>query len=318
MSPKLLSKHMQPLACPTTATIRISDRAIVYSPGCSAIAAAPCGWLTLTTRGNGGCSQCSLTSDSARRSLRGDSLLTVGHRAGPSPAVYWHATGSSPGCGLSWMPVRNVFHRQLDDLKAGIAGLCERTGIAMANATDALLQPNLQIAEEVIGRYDDITHECTRLETDAFTILARQAPVAGDLRAVVSSLKDVADMQRMGALATHIARIARRRHPHVAVPADVVSYFAEMGRIAVRISEDTKSVVLSGDPEQAAQLHADDDAMDDLHKHLFTRVMDPDWSHGTATAVDVTLLSRYYERFADHAVEVADRVIYQTTGTRQA
>lgn len=212
--------------------------------------------------------------------------------------------------------MRNVFHQQLDDLKAGIAGLCERTGIAMAGATDALLQPNLQIAEEVISRYGDITHECTRLETDAFTLLARQAPVAGDLRAVVSALKDVADMQRMGALATHIARIARRRHPHVAVPDDVVPYFAEMGRIAVRISEDTKSVVLSGDPEQAAQLRADDEAMDDLHRHLFTRVMDSDWTHGTAAAVDVTLLSRYYERFADHAVEVADRVIYQTTGTR--
>lgn len=187
----------------------------------------------------------------------------------------------------------------------------------MAGATDALLQPNLQIAEEVIGRYGDINHECTSLETDAFTILARQAPVAGDLRAVVSALKDVADMQRMGALATHIARIARRRHPHLAVPNIVVSNFAEMGRIAVRISEHTKHVVLCGDPDQAAQLRADDEAMDDLHRQLFTKVMDPDWTYGTVAAVDVTLLSRYYERFADHAVEVADRVIYQTTGTRR-
>lgn len=89
-----------------------------------------------------------------------------------------------------------------------------------------------------------------------------------------------------------------------------------MGRIAVRISDDTKSVVLCGDPEQAAQLRADDEAMNDLHQHLFTRVLDPGWSHGTTAAVDVTLLSRYYERFADHAVDVADRVIYQTTGAR--
>lgn len=213
--------------------------------------------------------------------------------------------------------MRNVFHQQLDDLKTGIAGLCERTGTAMAGATDALLQPNLQIAEEVIDRYSGITHECTSLETDAFTILARQAPVAGDLRAVVSALKDVADVQRMGALAAHIARIARRCHPNVAVPDNVVSYFAEMGRIAVRISHDAKHVVLCGDPEQAAQLRADDEAMDDLHKQLFTTVMDPDWTHGTAAAVDVTLLSRYYERFADHAVEVADRVIFRTTGTHQ-
>ncbi len=95
----------------------------------------------------------------------------------------------------------------------------------MGNATDALLQPNLQIAEEVIDRYADITHHCTKLESDAFTILARQAPVAGDLRAVVSTLKDVADIHRMGALATHVAQIARRRHLDIAVPADVVPYF---------------------------------------------------------------------------------------------
>ncbi|ORA21257.1 phosphate signaling complex protein PhoU [Mycobacterium aquaticum] len=212
--------------------------------------------------------------------------------------------------------MRTVFHQQLDDLKAGMAGLCDLTGAAMAGATDALLQPNLQAAEEIIDRYGDITGECARLETDAFTILARQAPVAGDLRAVVSALKDVADIQRMAALATHIARIARRRHPHLAVPADGVSYFAEMGRIAVHVSEDTKHVVLLGDPEQAARLRADDEAMDDLHRHVFTTVMDPAWTHGTAAAVDVTLLSRYYERFADHAVEVANRVIYQTTGVR--
>lgn len=151
------------------------------------------------------------------------------------------------------MFVRTVFHQQLDDLRAGIAGLCERTGATMSDATAALLQPNLQLAEEVIDRYGDINHECSRLEAEAFTLLARQAPVAGDLRAVVSALKDVADMQRMGALATHIARIARRRHPHVAVPVDVVAHFSEMGRIAVRITEDTKHVVLCGDPEQAAR-----------------------------------------------------------------
>ncbi|MEE6170276.1 MULTISPECIES: phosphate signaling complex protein PhoU [unclassified Mycolicibacterium] len=214
--------------------------------------------------------------------------------------------------------MRTDFHQQLDDLKAGIAGLCERTGSAMVDATKALLQADLSIAEAAIGRYADITRECTLLETDAFTILARQAPVAGDLRAVVSALKDVADMQRMGALATHVAAIARRRHPHLAVPEEVISYFAEMGRIAERIIKDTKHVVLCGDPEQAARLRADDEAMDDLHRHLFTKVMDADWTHGIAAAVDVTLLSRYYERFADHAVEVADRVIYQTTGTRQS
>jgi phosphate transport system protein len=211
--------------------------------------------------------------------------------------------------------VRTLFHQQLDALHEGIAGLCAHTGVAMSQATDALLAPDLQLAEAVIDSYRDIRRQCARLENDAFTILARQAPVARDLRAVVSSLKDVADVHRMAALASHVARIARRRHPDVAVPADTAPFFAEMGRIAVRISEDTKTVVRSGDPDRAARLAAEDDAMDGLHRHLFARVMSPEWTHGTAAAVDVTLLSRYYERFADHAVAIAGRVVYEITGT---
>jgi phosphate transport system protein len=210
--------------------------------------------------------------------------------------------------------MRDAFRAQLDALNGAIADLCDRTGSAMEHATEALLHADLPIAEDVIDRYNDISYLCTTLESDALMILARQAPVAGDLRTVVSSLKDVADMQRMGALATHVARISRRRHPAIAVPGEVADYFSEMGRIAVRLSGDTKQVVLSRDPDHAAQLNIDDEAMDELHRELFARVMNPGWSHGTMTAVDVTLLSRYYERFADHAVDVANRVIYQTTG----
>jgi phosphate transport system protein len=112
----------------------------------------------------------------------------------------------------------------------------------------------------------------------------------------------------------HVAKTARRRHPTHAIPDDVSDYFAEMGRIAVNIGHDAKDVVLSGDPDKAAKLADEDDAMDELHRHLFTVVMDHPWPHPVATAVDVTLLSRYYERFADHAVEIGRRVIFQATG----
>ncbi|WP_031725648.1 PhoU domain-containing protein, partial [Mycobacterium tuberculosis] len=91
-------------------------------------------------------------------------------------------------------------------------------------------------------------------------------------------------------------------------------YFAEMGRVAVELGNSAQEVVLSHDPEKAAQIREEDDAMDDLHRHLFTVLMDREWKHGVAAAVDVTLLSRFYERFADHAVEVARRVIFQATG----
>ena len=109
----------------------------------------------------------------------------------------------------------------------------------------------------------------------------------------------------------HVAKMARRRHPDHAVPEDVNGYFAEMGRIALDMGNDARDVVLSGDPSKAAELDDDDDSIDDLHRHLFTMLMNQDWKHSAAAAVDVTLLGRYYERFADHAVEIARRVIFR-------
>ena len=145
-------------------------------------------------------------------------------------------------------------------------------------------------------------------------LLALQAPVAGDLRSIVGSIQIVADIDRMGALALHVAKIARRRHPQHALPEEVNGYFSEMGRVAVELGNSAQEVLLSRDPEKAARIREEDDAMDDLHRHLFTVLMDREWKHGVAAAVDVTLLGRFYERFADHAVEVARRVIFQVTG----
>ncbi|MGY4652905.1 phosphate signaling complex protein PhoU [Mycobacterium sp. URHB0021] len=185
----------------------------------------------------------------------------------------------------------------------------------MQSATQALLQADLERAEHVITDHGQITARLVRLEEDAFTLLALQAPVAGELRAVIAAMKNVADVERMAALALHVAKTARRRHPAHALPEDVNGYFAEMGRIAVEIGDTTKRVVLERDSHQATDVRNDDDAMDDLHRHLFTVLMDREWTHGVPAAVDVTLLGRYYERFADHAVEIARRVIYQATGT---
>ena len=141
-----------------------------------------------------------------------------------------------------------------------------------------------------------------------------QALVAGDLRAVVGSLQNLADVDRMGALALHVAKLTRRRHPAKVLPEEVDGYFTEMGRIAVDIGNSVSEVVLSGDADRARELSDDDDDMDNLHRQLFSVLMDREWKRGVGAAVDVTLLSRYYERFADHAVEIARRVIFQTTG----
>ena len=210
--------------------------------------------------------------------------------------------------------MRTAFHEQLDAFTRSIGDMCGLAGTAMQQATQALLGADIVLAETVISDHQSLVIQAAQAESDAFTLLALQAPVAADLRAVFSSLQNVADVDRMGALALHVAKTARRRHPARAIPDDVTDYFAEMGRIAVNIGYNAKDVVLSGDPDKAAQL-ADDDAMDELHRHLFTVVMDHQWPHPVATAVDVTLLSRYYERFADHAVEIGRRVIFQATGT---
>lgn len=211
--------------------------------------------------------------------------------------------------------MRTAFHEQLDALTRSIGDICGLAGTAMHQATQALLEADIVSGETVINDHQNLVIQAAQAESDAFSLLALQAPVAADLRAVVSSLRNVADVDRMGALALHVAKTARRRHPARAIPQDVTHYFAEMGRIAVNIGQNAKDVVLSRDPDKAAQLDDEDDAMDELHRHLFTVVMDHQWPHTVATAVDVTLLSRYYERFADHAVEIGRRVIFQATGT---
>ena len=208
-----------------------------------------------------------------------------------------------------------AFHQQLDALTRSIADMCGLAGTAMQHATQALLEADIVLAETVIRDHQNFVIQAAQAESDAFTLLALQAPVAADLRAVFSSLQNVADVDRMGALALHVAKTARRRHPAHAIPDDVSDYFAEMGGIAVDIGHNAKDVVLSRDPYKAAKLADEDDAMDEIHRHLFTILLDPQWPHPVATAVDVTLLSRYYERFADHAVTVGRRVIFQATGS---
>ncbi|MFD4367214.1 phosphate signaling complex protein PhoU [Rhodococcus sp. NPDC058521] len=200
---------------------------------------------------------------------------------------------------------------ELADILGEMAGLA---GAAMERATQSLLQADLALAEQVIGEHDKITELSAVCEEKAFALLALQAPVAGDLRSVVSGIQMVADIDRMGALALHVAKIARRRHPNHVLPEEVNGYFAEMGRIAVSIGGAAKEVLETRDPERAARLREEDEAMDDLHRHLFSVLMDREWKHGVAAAVDITLLGRFYERFADHAVEVGRRVIFLVTG----
>ncbi|MGQ0573975.1 MAG: phosphate signaling complex protein PhoU [Pseudonocardia sp.] len=210
--------------------------------------------------------------------------------------------------------MRDAYQAQLDQLADTLAGMCTRVAEAMEHATRSLLEGDLQLAEQVIS--DDVRIDEIRAaaEEQAFALLALQAPVATDLRVVVSAIHAAGDVERMGDLALHVAQAARRRHPNPVLPQEVAPYFAEMGKVGVALALKAGDVIRSRDVDAAAQLESDDDAMDDLHRHMFTVLMDRNWSHGVGPAVDITLLARFYERYADHAVAVARRIVYVVTG----
>jgi phosphate transport system protein len=210
--------------------------------------------------------------------------------------------------------MRTAYHEKLTELTDWLGEMCGLAGVAMERATQALLEADIVLAEQVFTEHDKIATLGALTEESAFALLALQKPVGGDLRSTVGAVQVVADIDRMGRLATHVARIARRRHPEHALPEEVKGYFAEMGRLAVKLSNSAQEVLVSCDPRRAARIREEDDAMDDLHRYLFTVLMDRGWKHGTVPAVDVALLGRFYERFADHAVEIARRVIFQATG----
>lgn len=190
-------------------------------------------------------------------------------------------------------------------------------GSAIGRATTALLDADLILAESVITGDETIDALQAKLEERALTLLARQQPVATDLRVIVTSLRISADLERMGDLARHVAKLARMRYPNPAVPQPLRATMLKMGQVAEQIAAKTGSVIANRDLNAADELETDDDAMDDLHRDVFAVLLSPSWEHEIETAIDVTLCGRYYERFADHAVSVARRVVFLVTGERR-
>jgi phosphate transport system protein len=210
--------------------------------------------------------------------------------------------------------MRTTYHEALAALSEQVGDMCGLAADAMERATEALLGADLSVAEQVIADHEHIAAMSKRVESNAIKLLALQQPVAGDLRMIVGSIHIGADIDRMGALAVHVARISRLRHPECALPDDVRDSFSEMGSRAVKLARTAREVLISRDPDKAARLRAEDDAVDAEHRHLFTLLIDHKWQDGVCSAVDVALLGRFYERFADHAVEIGKRVVFEATG----
>ena len=210
--------------------------------------------------------------------------------------------------------MRNSFHEDLDKISDQLVEMTRLAGSAMSRATTALLDADLNMAESVIAADEQIDALRRDLDDHSIDLLARQQPVATDLRMVVTAMRMSSDLERMGDLARHVAKVARLRYPNSAIPPVMRSTVLEMGQVAERIVAKAGSVIAGKDIDSAIALERDDDEMDRLHRDIFNMLMDDKWTYGTEAAVDATLVSRYYERFADHAVSVARRVVYLVTG----
>ena len=185
---------------------------------------------------------------------------------------------------------------------------------AMDDATHALLDVDARRAETVIAGDLEVDRLQTRIEEQTLQQLALQQPVAGDLRVLIAALRMVGELERMGDLARHVAKIARRRHPDPAVPEALRGNIAKMGSVADDMVARIIRTIESKDVDRATSLIAADDDMDQLRRQQFRKLLAEDYDEGVEVAIDMALLGRYYERFADHAVSLARRVIYLVTG----
>ncbi len=210
--------------------------------------------------------------------------------------------------------MREAFHDQLDSVFVDLATMCGQVETAVNRATAALLTGDAAIAEEVISADQAIDAIRERVEDNAFALLSLQQPVAGDLRVVVSALRMVSELERMGDLSVHVAKIARLRVPNIAVPDSIRETVEKMAEVAEDMVRRVKAIIADRDVEAAIELGRDDEIMDQLRRRSFAELLGDEWAHGVEAAVDIALLGRYYERIADHAVSVANRVIFVVTG----
>src|ERR1700759_4254344 len=212
--------------------------------------------------------------------------------------------------------MRDIYHDELDDIGKRVLEMTHLVAVAMERGTQALLDANLVLAEQVIDDDRRIDAVRTDLEDRTFQLIAQQQPVATDLRVLISTIHLAADLERMGDLAHHVAKIARLRYPEVAVPPEARDIISQMGEVAASLVQKVADVVDGRDVELAQAIVREDDSMDALRRKMFTVVLSPNWARGTEAAIDMTLLGRYYERYADHAVAVARHTIFIVTGKR--
>jgi phosphate transport system protein len=210
--------------------------------------------------------------------------------------------------------MRDSYREQLDDILADLVQMCQVVSAAVRSSTTALLEAEIHLAEQVIADDQKLDEMQADIEARAFSLLARQAPVAGELRTLVATLRMVTELERMGDLAAHVAKIARLRYPEIAVPPRLRPNFVRMGDVAEKMVVTAGQTLNDRNIQSAQELRARDEEMDDLRRSQFRVLLSEEWEYGVEAAVDVALLGRYYERIADHAASMGRRIIYVVTG----
>ncbi|RYU13375.1 phosphate signaling complex protein PhoU [Nocardioides iriomotensis] len=210
--------------------------------------------------------------------------------------------------------MRDAYFDQLDSIVDDLVAMTHEVQTAVSRSTSALLTADAEKAERVISDDADVDAAREKIEARCFELLALQQPVASDLRMIVATLRMVADLERMGDLSVHVAKVARLRVPELAIPGELVPTIERMAAVAERMVGQAAGIIAERDVEGARALEESDEEMDQLRRSSFRVMLADDWAHGVEPAVDIALLGRYYERIADHAVSLARRVVYLVTG----
>ena len=210
--------------------------------------------------------------------------------------------------------MREVFHQSLEDLQNRLVEIADLVTVSIDKATRAFATSDVALAEEVIADDAKIDELAVALDEQAIEILARQQPVARDLRIVVTALRVSASLERMGDMSEHISQLARLRFPERAVPKGLKGTFTKMGELDVEIARTLSELLRTQDLRLADAIRNTDDDIDELHASVFEKVLSDNWKGEATATVDATLASRYHERFADHAVSIAKKVQYLISG----
>lgn len=213
--------------------------------------------------------------------------------------------------------MRNVFQQELVEVQTRLVTLANEAKVIMDKASRAFLNSDVSLADEALALTDANEERALDLDELVIKVLATQSPVARDLRILVSALRMSASLERMGSLASHIAAIARYRYPGSAIPDSLRPTFEEMARIDIELATKAGELLQNTDLDLAREIQARDEAVDRLHRKVFDVVLAPDWHENAMFTVDVTLASRYFERFADHVVDISSKVSFLQTGEWQ-